>query len=149
MAKTSLDGMRWIFRMAKYASTRLSDRSPKRHLLLFESIHYFLRIYMVHQYVSCQFDYGRGSLAYRAVCVTMRAVGLLGSCWTHVDRIRTEFIAKVSRRTIPPSDPDPSCRRHIQPPHFFHLALTSRKNEYSTRCSCDLQYQESRDWSGW
>lgn len=98
---------------------------------------------------SCQFDYGCGSLAYRAVCVTMRAAGLLGSCWTYVDRIRTEFIAKVSRRTIPPRDPDTSCRRHLQPPHFFHLALTSRKNEYSTRCSCDLQYQESREWPGW
>lgn len=148
MAKTSLDGMRGIFRMAIYASARLSDWSPKRHLLLFEYA-LLLEYTWCTNMCSCQSDYGRGSLAYRAVCETMPAVGLLGSCWTHVDRIRTEFIAKVSRRTIPPSDPDPSCRRHIQPPHFFHLALTSRKNEYSTRCSCDLQYQESRDWPGW
>jgi hypothetical protein len=60
--------------------------------------------------------------------------GLLGSCWTHADLLRTEFVAKVSRRTIPTRQPDPTCKGRMSPPHFFRLAMTTHKNEYSTRC---------------
>jgi len=120
VANTRLDGTRGVSRIEVYASIWLSGSFPNSHLLSFRSAwnHFSLSTCVPASSIMVVGFLHMGLYAQRAHCRT--AGFLLGTSFA--DRLRTEFMAKVSRRSIPPRDPDPSCRGYTQPPHFFHLA---------------------------